>query len=610
MATRTKTKAKVKTKAKQVEAPPASSLEGYRPEPPRPLDATAGKLWQKILDDPDDLATRAVFADRLMEQGDPLGEHVQLALELEKLETDDARRAELEERLAELRRRHIVPWTRAIAGVASLHPHRMPPSPRFGVRRGLVEAIACETGSLDALPDAARVAPIRALEVASFLESDPAEGWVARLAAMPELARVRDLELDLLNSEADLLTLLGSPHLRRLERLALKRCPATPATARAIATCKACAELGELSLEGDHGELGAEGARALASLPLRVLHLGDQGLGAEGAAAIAGMTTLRSLSISNDLGPTGGRALAASPALSSLRTLSLGGCDLRDKALAELARSPHLAGLRDLELMGGVNAKALAALLDGPVPRGLRRLGLAGALRAEGAKLLAKTKGLKLESLCLLGASLGDDGAAALARWSLPSLRSVDLGGNGIGPKGMAALAAGPLLAHARELDVSSNKCGTEGGKALAQGKWLAHVRKLRLFYNWMGVLGVRAILEQMPEAEELEMGENNYGAEPFRVAARGLLPRLRALKHGDQGDQKAVEDYLASGHAHSLARLEVHHIEVRSETVRLLAALPCLERLSFSFCDFKPGVIEALSERFGGLLTSWPETK
>jgi uncharacterized protein (TIGR02996 family) len=580
------------------------------PLEPRPLQPSAQRLWQKILDDPDDLQTRAVFADQLMDAGDPLGEHIQLCCALEEMDEDDPRRAETEASAAALRRRNIVPWTRAIAAAAAARPakQRWKPSERsFAMHRGLVEELRCETGWLDGLGSAARVAPIRRLRVRSYDESDPLAGWSEKLAEMPELARIRCLELAAPINEEQALALLASPNLVRLERLALNDV-ATPRIARALAASPACAGLQELSLIGEPG-IGVEGAQALAALPLRSLTLHRQQIGAEGLAAISSVATLRALELDDAIGAEGGRTLATAVSLSKLRELRLSNGELGVKGLAALAGSTTLGGLRVLEidLGNGFNPKALAAMLEAWSLTGLRELETSGPVRAEGAALIAKSGKLDaLESLALSGASLGDDGAAALARWAPPRLASVCLAGGGIGKGGMAALAKGPLLAHVRDLNLVRNKCGSEGGEALAAGRWLAGLRSLRLFYNWMGVKGLRAILERTPQAEELYLGENNYGPEVFRVGARGLLPRLQALTHGDKGDQKALEAYLASGHAQSLGDLHLHTTPIRAETARLLARLPELENLHFQFCGIDDDARRALEDRFAGLMTFW----
>jgi hypothetical protein len=492
-----------------------------------------------------------------------------------------------------------------------LQPNRQPHSTRYALRRGLVEEIQCETSTIGALEAAARVAPIRRLTIGSFAEHNQAKGWMARLAELPALAKIRSLEIQLDVSEKEALELLASPNLVRLEELRLPGC-ATTRLASALAKSPACAGLRELRLSGGEG-IGAEGASAIAGLPLRVLSLYDQHLGGAGVAAIARMTTLRRLELEREpLGVEGARAIANAPALGELRELSISYGELREKGLAAIAGATQLGGLRVLEIGLGnsFNAKALAAMLDAWSLAGLRGLTVYGPLRAEGATLLAKSKALgSLESIDVSAASLGDAGAAALARWAGPPPAHVELRNSGIGAPGMEALAKGSLLAKVRHLNLAGNQCGGEGGKALAQGsKWLANLRTLRLFYNWMGVNGLRAILEQTPEIERLYLGENNYRAEVFRVGARGLLPRLRTLDLGDEGDAKLLEEYVASGHAHGLASLSVHHVKVREETARLLARLPQLESLHFSFSDFEGRALDMILARFAGLVTFWPD--
>lgn len=587
--------------------PPLPPPEPYTPEVVRTLTGEAARLWKRVVDEPDDLKTRSVLADLLQEQGDPLGEFLQLSCMLEEMAPDDARRPGLRERAEALRRRHVVLWTREVAAVAGLRPQKQPYRKAFRIERGLVEALICTTRALPALAAAARVAPIRALEVDPFGESVKAAGWAESLSAMPELSRIRDLTLKV-EAEAEALAVLRSPNLSRLERLAITGLPSASEVIAEIARGKACQGLVELEIASGSPARAPSPVETLAALPLQRLSLSRVGVGPEAAQALARMKTLRSLSLRDEpLGLSGARALAASPDLASLEELSLGSCEVPEKGLAALAGSTSLESLERLGL-SNVNAKALAAMLQAWQLGRVRELTLLGALRAEGARLLAGSKVLpRLESLSLRAASLRDEGVAELARGEAPALRRVDLGGNGLGPEGLEALSEGALLSGVRELDLANNKCGGEGGKALAKGPWLAHLRKLHLYYNWMGVHGLRAILGAMPEAEELDLGENNYGSEVFRVAASGALPRLHTLKLGQEGDPELLAEWLDSGHAMRLRSLGVHHVHVSARMAQALAPVPELEDLYFSFCTFEPEALSALEQRFPGLTRFWP---
>ena len=597
------------TKKAKVKATAPAPAE-YRPATPPSFQGEAARLWQRILDDPDDLATRRILADQLLEQGDPLGEYIQLETQADEMGADDLRRAPLVERAKTLRRRNIVPWLHAVATLAPFARARQPQKPRFALHRGLVEELSPTHRMLDAVPLAATVAPIRRLAIDSAFAHGE-DGWHGRLAVMPALSRIRSLEFTA-EREESALEVLASPHLRRLERLVLTA-PATPRLAEAIAGSEACAQLVELRLHNRQagvGGIGADGAAALARLPCRVLALSGHGLG-DGLHAIAAMPTLRELSIANDkLGPAGAALLAKAPALAQLRKLELVHCELGQKGLVALASSPVLGRLRALALHGsnGVNGKAMAAMLAGWALGGLTELRTHGPLRKEGAEAIAGSTALDgLERVELAGAGLKDDGAAALARWAPRGLVDVDLSDNGIGVDGMGALADGPLLARVRTLVLSRNKCGTEGGKALARATWLEHLASLSLYYNWMGVLGVRAILERMPEAEELFMGENNYGVEPLRAAAGGALPMLRKLELWGGTEEAALENWLGLDDTRRLRSLRLRVGVFSDRAAELMSRLPELEDLHFTFCTFNGRSLDILRERFAGVLGFWP---
>lgn len=141
----------------------------------------------------------------------------------------------------------------------------------------------------------------------------------------------------------------------------------------------------------------------------------------------------------------------ASPALSGLRSLSacsmsaFGGNPI--PALAGMAASPHLAGLKELDLegnsLGDRGARTVAAF-----PWDLRRL------------VLNCNK-------------IGSAGAAELALSPQRSgLLELDLSNNGIGDEGIAAVASSPVLAQLRVLDLSNTDLGDAGAAALAARPW------------------------------------------------------------------------------------------------------------------------------------------
>ena len=86
--------------------------KGYRETTaPTGPAALCKALEDAILDAPDDLAAHAAYADLLQDQGDPLGEFIQVQLELEKTTLPAKRRRELTKREAALLKEHREQWT-------------------------------------------------------------------------------------------------------------------------------------------------------------------------------------------------------------------------------------------------------------------------------------------------------------------------------------------------------------------------------------------------------------------------------------------------------------------------------------------------------------------
>jgi uncharacterized protein (TIGR02996 family) len=147
--------------------------------------------------------------------------------------------------------------------------------------------------------------------------------------------------------------------------------------------------------------------------------------------------------------PANARALGRWPWLARFTSLHLemdpqSGICIEAIGVRALARSPHLAHLRHLEL-GGQEI--------GP----------------EGARALAASPHLgRLTSLGLSENEVGDAGAKALAgSGHLGNLTSLDLTGNEIEDEGAAALAASPHLAGLQVLKLADNDIGTEAARAL-----------------------------------------------------------------------------------------------------------------------------------------------
>lgn len=166
---------------------------------------------------------------------------------------------------------------------------------------------------------------------------------------------------------------------------------------------------------------------AVASLPLRALHIGAADLDAASHASLARCSALSVLSLTGS--STGDEALAALAALPSLRWLSLSSTRVTSEGLSRLA---PLVALEGLELDAGSSTLGHAGphLCDDAVPALLRfeRLRVFGGYRAElsSPALRALLEGApSLERLDLRGHSLTPRTLDALAR--APSIRYLEL---------------------------------------------------------------------------------------------------------------------------------------------------------------------------------------
>ncbi len=370
--------------------------------------APEADLLRAIAEDPDDPAAYLVYADHLLQRGDPRGELIQLQLRLEALAPDDPAREPLTAREAELLRPLAAPWTELGA--------------TCGFRRGFLDLLDL-----------------------------PAVAFRAHTAASPAaadaLAHLRRLELSWATSsgnarftDADLAAVLALPALRRLEHLKI------------------------------HGHrLGPPSGVALAraDLPrLRSLRLSDAFVRDSTIAALVGaaphLPSLESLTLTtNQLTDAAAEALAGWPHLARLRHLDLSSIDIYDpgcnsigdRGATALVSSPGAGGLTYLDLgdNSGLSNATAFALAAAPHLTQLVHLGVAfTAIDDDGASALASSRSLaRLESLRISHTGLTDAGLLAILR--MPCLSSLEVSGARLTAAGIRALVeAPPRLTHLR----------------------------------------------------------------------------------------------------------------------------------------------------------------
>jgi uncharacterized protein (TIGR02996 family) len=164
-------------------------------------------LEAAIAENPDDLAAHMAYADHLMEQGDPLGEFVQVQLALEDPARPAKERKQLQKRERALLKEHRDAWLGALASVLDLAPPY--PSDTAGFARGWLDQLIIESLNPQlarAMVQEPRTRLLRRLAIDEVqtadmydndLDEDEAqeEDPIAILARSPYLANVRTFHL-------------------------------------------------------------------------------------------------------------------------------------------------------------------------------------------------------------------------------------------------------------------------------------------------------------------------------------------------------------------------------------------------------------------------------
>lgn len=258
--------------------------------------------------------------------------------------------------------------------------------------------------------------------------------------------------------------------------------------------------------------------------------------------------------------------LAAQPFMSRVESLDLRG-GLKPGALIQLMDSPHLGGLRRLDLSGNqaLGPLDVHALARAPSVVALHdlRLNMVNASRERGlitALLHAPWAGT-IETLALKRLSLDEQELRPLCMGSrLASLRRLDLSENPLGAQEVATLASSPLMRQLELLRLASTRFDDEAAEALVgAGDALASLRALHV------------------------------NACPLRAAGAATLLRSPALEHLTELNLSRCrldgEDELLTGAAtQRLERLNLSHTHLRPRALTHMAAaeeLPALTSLA-----------------------------
>jgi len=123
-----------------------------------------------ILGDPANDDVRAVYADQLLDRGDPRGEYIAVELRLAAAARGSKERAALARRRSELRRAHANEWWPEL------------PESRIRTRRGFVETALVTSTELDILGKLAEREPLATVEILGTCTKPPAHAkWQDRI---------------------------------------------------------------------------------------------------------------------------------------------------------------------------------------------------------------------------------------------------------------------------------------------------------------------------------------------------------------------------------------------------------------------------------------------
>jgi uncharacterized protein (TIGR02996 family) len=191
--------------AKKPKADRASFAIEPRPNG-RKTTGSAASLLRAVLADPDDDAARSVYADQLLDRGDPRGELITVQLALAKATPGSKQHAQLTRASEALLAAHGTKWSREVAQLTTKQFYR----------RGFIERV--EMHARNFASDGAKLlalAPITALRLRGL------DRALKKFASAPALARIRELELVEAFSMDDLMLLANGGQLGGLRGLRL-----------------------------------------------------------------------------------------------------------------------------------------------------------------------------------------------------------------------------------------------------------------------------------------------------------------------------------------------------------------------------------------------------
>jgi uncharacterized protein (TIGR02996 family) len=332
---------------------------------------------------------------------------------------------------------------------------------------------------------------------------------------------------------------------------------------------------------------------------------------AEQLARSPQLGNLRELDIGftdTEIGPRGAQALANAAALRRLEHLDVHNHAIYDEGAAALLRSKHLATLTHLDLGNNGLTDETANILGAVSHLGLVSLELmSNSLTSDGVAVLAGAAHLgALEHLALYDNRIGNAGATHLvtARFA-GRLRKLHVANCGLDDQGMAVVF-GAALPNLTDLSVTSNVIGERAAWALADNSSLARLAALSVARCGIG-RPVAAVLGRvsLPALRTLRAGYNPLGPEGVRPLLAG--PLASAVRHLDLeatelGDAGA-EVVAGSPVLSSVRWLQLPQNHISDRGAIALAESPHLDEVGS--LDLSRNAIgargkEALTKRFG----------
>lgn len=516
-------------------------------------DETA-RLFAEIIAQPASDEARLVYADHLIELGDPRGDFIGLQCRAEHHDVDDVEREALVSQARDLLAHHETAWTadlRAI-GIDS-------DMTQLSFQRGYVEHVW-----------------LRATELASKLPALRARTPIRHLRlSLPDAGSARAAWPHAVTVERITVMLLGRTEREEIEEViatwhhegAIRVLDAgTPSIVTSVTGDPRARGLEELSASG----LDAASISRLCSCPhldtLRRLHAPHARHGREGIVAIA-----------------------QSPTLANLEALDVSGCDLTATELDALLEAPFASRLTTLRL--AQNALGTTGRL-GEVGRALEVLDLDGiglSARAIADVLAAPAFG-RLRRLDI-SRNRFEDGelATALAGMRLPGLRGLVADHCNVAEATTSALAAAPLV-ELRWLDLHDNPFGDAALIALARTGGLPALWRLQLSRCDIGVTGCAALGASKLGARlrSLDLSRNRIDDDAFAalLAADGLDALESLTLDGNQLTETSIDTLARSALRHRLRRLSLSGVSSATARAVLALELPELRELHVGGVD------------------------